>query len=271
MNEAILLLDSDPLVYAGSFVGQDNIKDDDGKVIDVEIHPFSFVSSYLDNLIPEIMEACNTTIDPLMFLSGDTNFRNEVAKKKVYKGNRKKERPFHYDNTRVYIRSRYTTNISNGVEADDVLAMFMTKYRREDIPCILVSIDKDLRQVEGWHYTYETWNSGEKPLYFVDKLGKLEEKDKNGYLFFCYQLLTGDSVDNIPGLPRYGPKKAFKFLHESRSPREAFNIVANEYKEVYSDTWREELSEQCNLLWMIREVDKGGIVRFNLEEHLNGW
>jgi len=286
---AILLVDADPLAYASGFVGQDNVLDEDGKKIDIEIRDFQNVATYIDNMVEQIMEACNTTVEPYMFLTGKTNFRDEVATVKPYKGNRDSDKPYHLENARVYIRSRYNTYVSVGCEADDLLAISMTDYRRQDVPCILCTIDKDLLQVEGWHYKWETWNSGEVKPHLVDKFGLLTGKyidgvsektgkpthkfDKKsfkgeGFLWFMAQTLTGDGVDNIPGLEGCGEAKAYETLKDATSEEEALWLVASLYKEKYGETYKERLEEQARLVYMIRERDKtspDGLKHWSLE------
>ena len=287
---AVLLVDADPLAYAAGFVGQDNILNEDEKVIDVDIRPFQNVSSYIDNMVEGIMEACDTNVEPFMFLTGKTNFRDEVATLKPYKGNRVADKPFHLENARMYIRNRYSTYLSKGCEADDLLATAMTSYRKQDVPCILCTIDKDLLQVAGWHYKWETWNSGEVKPHLVDEFGFLTGEYKEGvsaktgkptrsfitksfkgegYLWFMAQLLTGDTVDNIAGLEGCGAKKAYECLKEAKSEREALEIVLALYQEKYGETYEERVTEQARLVYMIRELDKNspdGLKHWSLKD-----
>ena len=79
----------------------------------------------------------------------------------------------------------------------------------QDEACILVSIDKDLDTVPGWHYNYD-----KKITYFVTP----EEASYN----FYYQLLVGDSSDNIKGAVGVGPAKAKKILSECKTELEMY-------------------------------------------------
>ncbi|MGH7746922.1 MAG: hypothetical protein ACREQ5_19535, partial [Candidatus Dormibacteria bacterium] len=60
-------------------------------------------------------------------------------------------------------------------------------------------IDKDLDQIPGKHYNFM-----KEVSYEVSK----EEAQR----FFYFQLLCGDSIDNVPGCKGIGPKKADKAL-----------------------------------------------------------
>jgi 5'-3' exonuclease len=77
-------------------------------------------------------------------------------------------------------------------------------------------------------------------------------------MFFYSQLLTGDSVDNIPGLKGYGPAKAYEVLKDCKTEKDLFEAVQWEYEACVGKDWQEYLLEQGQLLWMIRERDEDG-------------
>ena len=95
----------------------------------------------------------------------------------------------------------------------------------------------------------------------VDTLGWLElDKSKSqpkltgcGYKFFASQVLTGDTVDNIPGLPGCGPVRAYKLLVDCDSPEECEQVL----KEEYGDK-DDLLIEQAQLCWIVRRYDTEG-------------
>jgi 5'-3' exonuclease len=109
-------------------------------------------------------------------------------------------------------------------EADDELG------RKSTVSTCICSIDKDLLMVPGMHYNLST-----RKMIKVKELGSLElSKDRKtlkgtGYLWFCAQVLTGDRVDNIPGLPRYGPVKAYNALSKCTSREGAWRRVRRLY------------------------------------------
>ncbi len=94
-----------------------------------------------------------------------------------------------------------------GVEADDVIATLAKLAGEEGIETIIASGDKDLFQLVGGNI---------KQLDMKGKLyGEEEVKEKMGV--FPRQILdllalSGDSADNIPGVPSVGPKTATKWL-----------------------------------------------------------
>mgnify|MGYP003641490240 CR=1 FL=1 len=81
------------------------------------------------------------------------------------------------------------------LEADDLIGMMVSSGK-----AIGVTIDKDLRQVPGWHLNPDK----EDDAILISK----EDGDK----FFYEQWMTGDSTDNIFGLWKIGPAKAKKLL-----------------------------------------------------------
>ena len=282
-NNAALLIDADVLAVAGAATAER--LDEEGNL---DLGGFQQVATWIEGMVEDIMNACDSQV-VIMYLSGKGNFRYDVATVKPYKANRK-PKPFHVANAKAFITSRYSTYISKGCEADDLLALSMTSYRRDDVPCILCTIDKDLLQVGGWHYKWETWNSPEVKPHFVDDFGKIEgEYDEGisektgkpykrfipksfkgeGYLWFMAQILTGDVVDNIPGLEKCGSKTAYESLLHCKTKEEALYIVINLYKEKYGDTYEERLTEQARLVYMIRERDKNspdGLKHWRLED-----
>jgi hypothetical protein len=79
------------------------------------------------------------------------NFRDKVAKKKVYKGNRKdSKRPLHYDNLVAYVCATRDVTCARGCEADDLLAIH--QFKSEPLTTVICSRDKDLKIIPGMHY-----------------------------------------------------------------------------------------------------------------------
>ena len=96
-----------------------------------------------------------------------------------------------------------------GVEADDVIATLSRFAAQSDIEIIIASGDKDLFQLVGGNIKQ------------LDMKGKLyseaDVKEKMGVnpnQILDLLALTGDSADNIPGVPSVGPKTASKWLEQ---------------------------------------------------------
>lgn len=178
----------------------------------------------------------------------------------------------------------------NDREADDALSFLAWEAYRKGKPelCVITSNDKDLRQVNGY---YLDWNTNEllyrnhvhlcldsENLDFSTgtlKQGRLF----HGVWFLLYQMIYGDSTDNIPALGKcrcdwlmknlptecsakavagkepakdknVGPSLAAKILGTipSRYPSKGYNLVKDIYKYHFGDTWEAYFREQWQLL-----------------------
>lgn len=275
-------MDADLLAYECSFAGQMQDKET-GELI---ILPFHMVIDNIEVKVKDMMSKLDTIIEPFMFLSGEDNFRIDIAKRRGYKENRDKtKRPFHLENSRAFIAGRFNTYTSRGCEADDLLciAQMEAMDSNHDTPetsrTVIVSRDKDLRQCKGWHYGWEMGNQPEFKLQWVDEIGTLtptysskvlkngepskalDKLSGTGMKWFYAQLLIGDTADNIPGLKGAGKKKAYDLLNTLDDPLKMFEVCKECYHQVYPDTWREELLEQAELVWMIRERNPDGSLK----------
>lgn len=197
---------------------------------------------------------------PLIFLSGPTNFRNDIATVKPYKGTRKSVKPWHYNNIKVYLTGCFNTMVSDGMEADDNMATFHI-FNTDTCIC---SRDKDLRQVPGWFYSWELGKQAALGPMMIDRHGSIslsndrKKIEGTGLSFFYSQVLTGDVVDNIPGLPRCGPVAAYDILTGSPEQK-MLNMVYAAYLDYYGvDDCAERLTEQGRLCWMTRQVNIDG-------------
>jgi len=97
-----------------------------------------------------------------------------------------------------------------GVEADDVIGTLADCAARQGIEVIVSSGDKDLSQLVNEHITIIDTMSGKRR----DVAGVTAEFGVPPALMVDYQTLVGDAVDNVPGVPKVGPKTAAKWLTE---------------------------------------------------------
>lgn len=229
------------------------------------VPPFNYVE---DLLLRRIQDICDATgaITWVVYMTEGATFREDVAVTKPYKGNRQPNKPWHYGNLTVYMKDILKAKIVPGLEADDALSI---DHLNSKYPTILVSRDKDLRQVPGLFYS---WELGRQPSFGpveISELGSIElSEDKKkinatGFLSFCAQLLTGDRTDNIPGLEGVGPVGAYEILEDispdpKHGKRHALALVEEEYASRFGLEWEEYLLEQGQLLWMVRRFKSDG-------------
>ena len=251
----------------------------------VFIHDFEAALNLLQHKVDVILELSGSNMPPTFYLTQDRataarhkedytpNFRDAIAVTKPYKGTRASEKPFHFDNLTEYILSEYDVVMCRGIEADDQLSI--DQNSTTDYDTVICSRDKDLRITPGWHYSWECGKSSAVGPHYVEPLGHLEILDNGklfgtGLKFFYAQMLMGDTVDNIQGIPRWGPKKAYALLHECEDEGTLFAQVMDIYEDFFTDkddnsdgvktreNTREYFKEQATLLWMIQEVDTSG-------------
>lgn len=284
------LIDADVLLHELGWSSQFKDKDSGEDILLSADHCIQM----LDDKIKVIQEECMADDAPTLFITSsewmvDTwnrsqkffedreklthtpNFRYDVSVTKAYKGTRKNPKPEHFYNLAAHMMDSYHLVISQGgLEADDEICIAQREALRNGEETIICSRDKDLRICKGWHYSWEC--GGQKSLGPVetDELGYLYKKIKikddeetkewdvigYGLSFFLYQLIVGDTADNIPGLPKKGKTYAWNLLSElavEGKKSEMIKAVKDAYKEKMGDNSQEYFLEQANLLWMIQK------------------
>ena len=271
-----LLVDADVLIYASAFAAQKTryvyldkqFEDAEQAKAYCAEHQLDYrqlrkdgeITSYLE-VLPEgaakmifrqklaaICNACGSDQYKLI-VSGDGNYRDEIAKTRGYKANRATAiKPQHY----VYIRSvaldDSASELTVGIEADDAMGIYMTR----DSEAVICTIDKDLNMLPGRHYN---WDKGIRY--------RVEEVDAQRA--FLTQLLTGDTTDNIPGIPGCGEKGAAAIIEPHRGNVRAMwqAVKAEHYKGPF--TFKDGsttgdpstyLNEQGCLLWIRRKKEE---------------
>lgn len=191
----------------------------------------------------------NTNADKgIVYISGDSNFRESVAKTAPYKGHRTVGKPEYYDYAKELIYENFEVVTSDFCEADDLLSIALTsEYKRarqlrDKSQCkfICCTIDKDLTTVPGWHYNIST-----KVLKWINNL--------DASRFFYTQLLMGDNADNIKGIPGVGLKGATEALKNCTSVNQLEQVTIAKYKDYFgSIEWLDAFLENGRLLHMQR-------------------
>lgn len=239
-------------------------------LIDADYAPYAF-GNYLDvdafvrtgEWLEFLYEKLGTR-NAILCLSGKNNFRYQVAVSKPYKGNRKnKEKPPQYANIRADLISRNNCLVAENMEADDLLCILVEKYK-DEYEVILVSDDKDFALCRCKQYRHTNNHildvKDEIVISRVSKIDKVSElpifktvTKYYGEYAWLYQMLVGDSADNIPGVPGIGDQnKIFKteFI-TGITIASARAIVWREYKKYYKENAGKAYLEQYLLLKLI--------------------
>lgn len=218
-----VLIDADPLAYRAVFSADG---DTIGGVVDK-------VDSLFKNIFESVQEKFGNNFIYKAYLTGSGNFRHTVAKN--YKANRSGEKPVLLGFARDYILENYQTEVTEGEEADDAIAIAATTHYPNSV---VVSLDKDFRQVPCllFNPNRDTWEQ-------IDEWSGLQ--------FFYEQLLVGDRVDNIQGVWKVGPAKAKKILEGSTIEQEMWERCLEAYEGDY-----DRAVMNGRLLWLRREKDQ---------------
>ena len=195
-------------------------------------------------------------------VKGKDNFRYKVWP--AYKAHRSKNvRP-----VQVYVNllkecivSRHGAIEANGMEADDLLAMWHKESTDAGRHPIIVSVDKDLLCLPGTHYRLSKGTCYGPESRDITRL--VEIPLFNAQYFYHKQLLMGDSTDGIPGLAGIGPKRAEAILAECKTLADLQFMVCYSYKQLIGEKWKEALIITGKLITLMPY--KG--FEFNLE----GW
>src|SRR5947209_6348450 len=125
----------------------------------------------------------------------------------------------------------------DGVEADDVIGTLAVQAKGAGIDTVISTSDKDLAQLVVPGVKLVNTMSNET----LDEEGVTAKFGVSPQQVLDLLTLTGDSVDNVPGVPKVGPKTAAKWLSQYGT---LDNIIAhaNEFMGVIGDNLRQSLA-----------------------------
>ncbi len=114
----------------------------------------------------------------------------------------------------------YPMVIVPGVEADDVIGTYARQATEQKLDTLISTGDKDMAQLVNPHVTLiNTMNN-----VVLDEAGVVDKFDVPPSAIIDYLALMGDTSDNIPGVPKVGPKTAAKWLKQYET---LDNLIAN--------------------------------------------
>lgn len=201
------------------------------------LEPLEVAMYRLHDMVQTIIKGTNSN-DMEFYIGGENNFRKQLYPE--YKANRTKPPPTWLQECREMLVVQYGATVVNGMETDDALGIAQTKY---DGNSRIVSIDKDLLQVPGYHFN---WVKNEHTL--VSPL--------DGLRTFYKQAICGDGTDNIPSFDGKIRNSTPKFIEKLQLPIESMDNELSMFDYVsslYED--QEVLIRNLNLLYILRQED----------------
>ncbi|AKK19846.1 DNA polymerase I [Candidatus Liberibacter africanus] len=133
-----------------------------------------------------------------------------------------------------------------GFEADDIIATYTHIAEKQGFFVTIVATDKDLTQlISPTTCLYDTLKEEKIDVkHVIKKWGVAPEQ------MICLQALTGDSTDNIPGIPGIGYKTAASLLQEYGNLE---NILINASK-IKQNKRRENIIEYADTALLSRKL-----------------
>ncbi len=164
----------------------------------------------VSNMLRKLIADYHSDYITVVFDAPGKTFRNELYDQ--YKAHR----PPMPDDLRVQIAPLHNLIramglpliIESGVEADDVLGALAQHAEQQGLDIIISTGDKDMAQLVNNHIILENTMSNTR----MDIQGVIDKFGVRPEQIIDYLALIGDTVDNIPGVPKVGPKTAAKWL-----------------------------------------------------------
>ena len=164
------------------------------------------------NMLRKLIKECDPELIAIVYDAKGKTFRHEMYD--LYKANRPPAPP------ELVSQIQYVHDITRamglplicipGVEADDVIGTLSAQATEKKLDVLVVTGDKDMAQLVNGHVTLiDTMKNQTLGVQgVIDKFGVRPDQ------IIDYLALTGDTSDNIPGVPKVGPKTAAKWLNQ---------------------------------------------------------
>jgi len=187
-----LLVDADFIVYKSCAAAETEIDWGD----DVILVTSKFSEAY-KNVIKDLSRIKNAYLwdipQPILFFSDSKNFRKKIFPD--YKGHRNRKKPCGYRRVISELSNHYEVIRMSELEADDAMGIYATANPGN----IIVSPDKDMRQIPGTLFNFEE---------------TLQITPNEGAKWHLIQTLAGDQTDGYSGVPGIGIKRAVALFEE---------------------------------------------------------
>jgi hypothetical protein len=287
-----------------------------GRTVHIDADFLAYQVSYdEEKTFSEMKSNCDVAVEKMRLMSGaehvalhltpkesDKGGRYDVALLKEYQANRKdKPKPKFLHQMREWMHKERGALLHMHIEADDGMSMAQYKMIAAGTPhlSVIATKDKDLCMVPGLQLN---WDTGEMTniddpfgyiiLHESESKSKTKKIKGRGWKYFWAQMLTGDTADNISGIPKVcdlaycptgkykacGPVLAYEILAPITDNKTAFRVVRDLYK-LYGEkvgfvnyrdgspvAYGHAFQSEAQLLWMRREESMHDALKW-MKEH----
>jgi 5'-3' exonuclease len=216
----VSLIDADSIVYIIAWNHKEGSSDTE-------------VCASVDSVVTMILHTTLAT-EYIGVLSGDHNFRHDVYKYDVYKGQRPPKPEWHQQFEKVIkdrLISRWKFYVADQIEADDAICAHAEECEKRGHSYTICSPDKDLRQIHGKHFDYK-------------KNELIDVTPDKAFYNLCIQLLSGDRTDNITGIPGLGEVKSKLILDKAETSFSYLTDVKAQYIKAFGPYYGPEIYDQ---------------------------
>jgi 5'-3' exonuclease len=210
----IYLVDASVYVFRAYYSLPPDMRDRDGRPVHALFGFARFLCDLIERTAPRYVAVAFDE-------SLTSSFRNRIYP--AYKANREPAPPdldWQFGRCREFCDHLGVRQFASAeYEADDIIGTLVARCRAVGLRSTVVTRDKDLAQLlrEGdvyWDY------AGNVRFQYGDIAARFGVEPER---FADYLALTGDSVDNVPGVPGIGPKTAAALLREFVSLEEIYD------------------------------------------------
>jgi len=186
-----LLIDADFIVYKSCAAAESEV--DFGDDVILVTSNFSDAYGATKRELTKLENKFGPLSTVILFFSDSTNFRKKILPE--YKGHRNRKKPCGYKRVINALRKEYKVIIKPTLEADDTMGIYATKYPGN----IIVSPDKDMRQIPGQLYNFDE---------------TFTVTPTEGAKWHLIQTCAGDQTDGYGGISGIGVKRAESLFKE---------------------------------------------------------
>ncbi len=186
-----ILCDADFIVYKACAAAESEV--DFGDDVILVTSNFSDAYGATKRELTKLENKLGSFSSLILFFSDSVNFRKKILPE--YKGHRNRKKPCGYKRVINALRKEYKVIIKPGLEADDSMGIYATKYPGN----IIASPDKDMRQIPG-------------QLYNFDETFTITPEE--GAKWHLIQSCAGDQTDGYGGISGIGVKRAVSLFEE---------------------------------------------------------